>query len=278
MTSSAKCLPLITSCLKDRFPWLKHDREAFYFPEFSIFLLSWLYVLSLCELWLNTYSHHTLLGMEVTNTNINKRHCSLEAHPLQRDRCVYRHLWSYRINAMLEICLGTMATYKEDNNHILAKWDREDFREKYQVFRVNQVFKRKLKLDYEWWKRRCPERESSTCKDKRVGALRKPKRSWCGWAWSVQERWGHWESRGHRDWVMKGLSLYTKVLDFALKILITMPHYTETTDGSFSSNKIYPQRNIVKLTQRMPWDTFGDGLGSSWFPKATTPTISLFLT
>ena len=42
---------------------------------------------------------------------------------------------------MLEICLGTMATYKEDNNHILAKWDREDFREKNQVFRVNHFQK-----------------------------------------------------------------------------------------------------------------------------------------
>ena len=72
-SSSAKCLLLITSCLRDRSPWLKQDWEAFYFCEFSIFLLSWLYVLSLRELWLNTYSHHTLLGIEVTNTNINKR-------------------------------------------------------------------------------------------------------------------------------------------------------------------------------------------------------------
>lgn len=31
---------------------------------------------------------------------------------------------------MIEICLGTMATYKEDNNHILAKRDRDHVREK----------------------------------------------------------------------------------------------------------------------------------------------------
>ena len=58
----------------------------------------------------------------------------------------------------------------------------------------------------------------------------------------MQESWGHWESRGHQDWVIRGLSLYTKVLGFVLKIFITMPHYTETIDGSFSSNKIYPKR------------------------------------
>lgn len=94
------------------------------------------------------------------------------------------------------------------------------------------------------------ERKSSTCKDKRVGALRKPNRSWRGRARSVQENWGQRESRGHQGWAMRGLSLYTKVLGFILKIFITTPHYAETTDGSFSNNKI-SQRYMIKLTQRM---------------------------